>query len=147
MEEKELTKIEEAKAEIKKYIEKIYNTTSLTQEANATEEIIKLMKKLDDDNMVALANDLDVFGKCVLYYKLPIEYKMNVNLTNAARVLESERLVYWKEYKQKLKDLKWNTEEEYNKIIMMACILHTPIDDEKVDAALLKLKEEAEKEA
>lgn len=135
MEDKELEKIEGTKAEIRKYIDKIYNTSSLTQEANATEEIIKLMKKLDDESMVALAESLDVFGKCVLYYKLPIEYKMNVNLTNASRVIESERLAYWKEYKQKLKELKWNVEEEYNKIIMMACILHTPIKEETEEEA------------
>lgn len=129
MEEKELKKNEETKESIKKLIDKIYNTMSINQETQATEDLNAIVKKADKNVLIELADTLDVFGKCVLYYKTPIELRLDINFINATRVEEDKRLEYWKEYKIKLKDKKFNQEEEYNKIIMMACILHVPIED------------------
>ena len=41
MEDRELQKINERKENIKKYIERLYATTSVNAEANTTEELIK----------------------------------------------------------------------------------------------------------
>ena len=129
MDEKE--KIELHKENIKKYIERLYTTTSVNAEANITEELIKEIKKIGIIDLIELANTLDVFGKCVLHYRLPIEYRLDLNFSNATIVNEEDRKAYWKEYKIKLKNMNKGTEEEYDKIILMACTLHVPIKDEE----------------
>lgn len=131
MEDKELQKINERKENIKKYIDRLYNTTSVNAETNTTEELVKEAKKLGMEELANLANELDVFGKCVLHYRLPIDFRLDINFSKATEVIESERKLYWKEYKQKLAEKKLNPEEEYNKIILMACTLHVPIKDEE----------------
>ncbi len=75
-----------------------------------------------------MASELDVFGKCVFHYRLPIDIRLNIEFSKATEVLENERILYWKEYKSKLSDRHLNPEEEYNKIILMACTLHVPIN-------------------
>ena len=132
MEDRELQKINERKENIKKYIDKLYNTTSVNAEANITEELVKTAKKLGIEELSNLAGELDIFGKCVLHYRLPIEFRLDINFSKATEVLESERKLYWNEYKQKLAEKKLNPEEEYNKIILMACTLHVPIKEEEV---------------
>ena len=132
MEDKELQKINERKENIKKYIEKLYNTTSVNAEANITEELVKTAKKLGIEELSNLASELDIFGKCVLHYRLPIEFRLDINFSKATEVLESERKLYWNKYKRKLEEKKLNPEEEYNKIILMACTLHVPIKEEEV---------------
>lgn len=146
MEEKDIEKINKIKEDLKKCIDRIYNTTSLGAETTNVESICALIKKIEKDELIEFTSELDIFGKCVLYYKLPIEYRLMVEFINAARVSEGDRLLYWKDYKVKLKEQKLNPEEEYNKIIMMACILHVPIEDEKIEEAINKLKEEADKQ-
>lgn len=131
MEDRELQKINERKENIKKYIDKLYNTTSVNAEANITEELVKDAKKLGIEELSNLAEELDVFGKCVLHYRLPIDFRLDINFSKATEVIESERKLFWKEYKQKLAEKKLNPEEEYNKIILMACTLHVPIKDEE----------------
>ena len=131
MEDRELQKINERKENIKKYIDKLYNTTSVNAEANITEELVKDAKKLGIVELSNLAEELDVFGKCVLHYRLPIDFRLDINFSKATEVIESERKLFWKEYKQKLAEKKLNPEEEYNKIILMACTLHVPIKDEE----------------
>lgn len=133
MEDKESKKIEETKESIKKLIDKMYNTMSINQETQANEELNSIVKKTDKNVLVELAGTLDTFGKCVLYYKTPIELRLELDFINATKVSEEERLSYWKEYKQKLKAKNFNLEEEYNKIIMMACILHVPIEESCAD--------------
>ena len=133
MEDRELQKINERKENIKKYIERLYATTSVNAEANTTEELIKEAKKLGVEEMTSFASELDIFGKCVLHYRLPIDFRLDINFSKATEVIESERILYWKEYKQKLLERKLNPEEEYNKIILMACTLHVPIKDEVED--------------
>ena len=132
MEDRELQKINERKDNIKKYIDKLYNTTSVNAEANITEELVKTAKKLGVEELSNLAGELDIFGKCVLHYRLPIEFRLDINFSKATEVLESERKLYWNQYKQKLAEKKLNPEEEYNKIILMACTLHVPIKEEEV---------------
>ena len=132
MEDRELQKINEKKDNITKYIDKLYNTTSVNAEANITEELVKTAKKLGIEELSNLAGELDIFGKCVLHYRLPIEFRLDINFSKATEVLESERKLYWNEYKQKLAEKKLNPEEEYNKIILMACTLHVPIREEEV---------------
>lgn len=129
MDDRELKKIEQQKEVLKKLIDKIYNTVSINQETNATEELISIVKKMDKNALIEFASTIDTFGRCVLYYKTPIELRLDVDFINATRVEEEERLNYWKEYKIKLKEKSINPEDEYNKIIMMACILHVPIND------------------
>ena len=131
MEDRELQKINERKENIKKYIDKLYNTTSVNAEANITEELVKDAKKLGIEELSNLAEELDVFGKCVLHYRLPIDFRLDINFSKATEVIESERKLFWKEYKQKLVEKKLNPEEEYNKIILRACTLHVPIKDEE----------------
>ncbi len=131
MEDRELQKINERKENIKKYIDRLYNTTSVNAETNITEELVKEAKKLGIEELANLANELDVFGKCVLHYRLPIDFRLDINFSKATEVIESERKLYWKDYKQKLAEKKLNPEEEYNKIILMACTLHVPIKDEE----------------
>lgn len=129
MDDRELKKLEQQKETLKKLIDKIYNTVSINQETNATEELISIVKKMDKNALIEFASTIDTFGRCVLYYKTPIELRLDVDFINATRVEEEERLNYWKEYKIKLKEKSINPEDEYNKIIMMACILHVPIND------------------
>lgn len=131
MDDKELEKLNKQKEELSKLIEKVYNTVSLTQETTATEDIVSIIKKMDKEGMLEYASNLDVFGKCIFYYKMPIEFRLDVDFINATRVNEEDRLNYWKEYKVKLHDRNLNKEEEYNKIIMMACILHVPIKEKE----------------
>ena len=130
MDDRELKKIEEKKEIIKKYISRLYATTSVTVEGNITDELIKEAKKLGVEELLKMASELDIFGKCVFHYRLPIEMRLNVEFSKATEVIESERLLYWKEYKKKLLEKKMNPEEEYNKIILMACTLHVPINVE-----------------
>ena len=132
MEDRELAKLNERKETIKKLIDRLYNTTSVNAEANTTEELIKEAKKVGVLQLADMASDLDVFGKCVLHYRLPIDMRLDVSFSKATEVIESERKIYWKEYKEKLKSKNLNPEDEYNKIILMACTLHVPIKDEEL---------------
>ena len=131
MEDRELKKIAERKETIKKYIDRLYATTSVNAESNITEELVKEAKKLGVAELTNMASDLDVFGKCVFHYRLPIDFRLDADFSKATEVIESERKLYWKEYKQKLLGKNLNPEEEYNKIILMACTLHVPIKDEE----------------
>ena len=79
MEDRELQKINERKENIKKYIDKLYNTTSVNAEANITVELVKDAKKLGIVELSNLAEELDVFGKCVLHYRLPIDFRLDIN--------------------------------------------------------------------
>ena len=132
MDDRELAKLNARKENIKKLIDRLYATTSVNAEANATEELIKEAKKVGILQLADMASELDVFGKCVLHYRLPIDMRLDINFSKATEVIESERRIYWKEYKEKLKSKHLNPEDEYNKIILMACTLHVPIKDEEV---------------
>ena len=134
MEDRELIRLEARKDNIKKLIDRLYATTSVNAEANATEELVKEAKKIGTEELAKLASELDVFGKCVLHYRLPIDMRLDVNFAKSTEVIESERKLYWKEYKQKLAAKNLNTEEEYNKIILMACTLHVPIKDDETES-------------
>lgn len=131
MEDRELKKIAERKENIKKYIDRLFATTSVNAEGNITEELIKEAKKLGVAELTSMASELDIFGKCVFHYRLPIDFRLDTDFSKATEVIESERKLYWKEYKQKLLERNLNPEEEYNKIILMACTLHVPIKDEE----------------
>lgn len=131
MEDKELQKLNEKKENIKKYISRLYNTTSVTAEANITEDLIKEVKKLGVSDLIDLSSEFDIFGKCVFHYRLPIDIRINIDFSKATEVAEGERIEYWKEYRKKLVGMKLNPEEEYNKIILMACTLHVPINVEE----------------
>lgn len=131
MEDRELQKIAERKENIKKYIDRLFATTSVNAEGNITEELIKEAKKLGVAELTNMASDLDVFGKCVFHYRLPIDFRLDTDFSKATEVIESERKLFWKEYKEKLLAKNLNPEEEYNKIILMACTLHVPIKDEE----------------
>lgn len=130
MSDKEIQKLEEHKENIRKYIARLYATTSVTAEANTTDELIKEVKKVSIEDLIDLSKEFDIFGKCVFHYRLPIDLRLDIGFSKATEVPENERKVYWREYKSKLKDLRLNGEEEYNKIILMACTLHVPINDE-----------------
>ena len=131
MEDREIAKLNVRKENIKKLIDRLYATTSVNAEANTTEELIKEAKKLGVEELINMSDSLDVFGKCVFHYRLPIDMRLNIGFSKATEVIESERKLYWKEFKEKLKDKKLNPEDEYNKIILMACTLHVPIKDEE----------------
>ena len=131
MEDRELRKIAERKETIKKYIDRLFATTSVNSESNITEELIKEAKKLGVAELTNMAADLDIFGKCVFHYRLPIDFRLDADFSKATEVIESERKLYWKEYKEKLLAKNLNPEEEYNKIILMACTLHVPIKDDE----------------
>lgn len=131
MEDRELQKIADRKENIKKYIDRLYATTSVNAEGNITEELIKEAKKLGVEELTNMAADLDIFGKCVFHYRLPIDFRLDTEFSKATEVIESERKLYWKEYKQKLLEKHLNPEEEYNKIILMACTLHVTIKEEE----------------
>ena len=131
MEDREIAKLNVRKENIKKLIDRLYATTSVNAEANTTEELIKEAKKLGVEELINMSDSLDVFGKCVFHYRLPIDMRLNISFSKATEVIESERKLYWKEFKEKLKDKKLNPEDEYNKIILMACTLHVPIKDEE----------------
>lgn len=131
MEDREIAKLNVRKENIKKLIDRLYATTSVNAEANTTEELIKEAKKLGVEELINMSESLDVFGKCVFHYRLPIDMRLNISFSKATEVIESERKLYWKEFKEKLKDKKLNPEDEYNKIILMACTLHVPIKDEE----------------
>lgn len=144
MDDRELEKLNERKELAKKYIDRLYATTSVSAEANITEELIKVVKKIGVEELTKMALELDVFGKCVFHYRLPIEYRLNFDFSKATEVIESERKLYWSEYKKKLADKKLNPEEEYNKIILMACTLHVPINEEQVDETMEETQEKTE---
>ena len=131
MEDREIAKLNVRKENIKKLIDRLYATTSVNAEANTTEELIKEAKKLGVEELINMSDSLDVFGKCVFHYRLPIDMRLNISFSKATEVIESERKLYWKEFKEKLKDKKLNPEDKYNKIILMACTLHVPIKDEE----------------
>ncbi len=133
MEDREIAKLNARKDNIKKLIDRLYATTSVNAEANTTEELIKEAKKIGIEELINMSDSLDVFGKCVFHYRLPIDMRLNTNFSKATEVIESERKQYWKEYKEKLKDKKLNPEDEYNKIILMACTLHVPIKEDEVN--------------
>ena len=136
MEDKELQKLNEKKENIKKYISRLYNTTSVTAESNITEDLIKEVKKVSIEDLISLSTELDVFGKCVFHYRFPIDIRINIDYSKATEVVESERIEYRKKYRKKLNEMKLNPEEEYNKIILMACTLHVPInveEDKEID--------------
>lgn len=128
MEDRELKKLNEHKDNIRKYINRLYNTTSVNAESSITEDLSKEAKKIDIEELINLASEFDVFGKCVFHYRLPIDIRINIDFSKATEVTENERLSYWKEYREKLKKQNLNSEEEYNKIILMACTLHVPIN-------------------
>ena len=132
MDDRELAKLNIRKENIKKLIDRLYATTSINAETNTTEELIKEAKKVGILQLADLASELDVFGKCVLHYRLPIDMRLDIAFSKATEVIESERKIYWKEYKEKLKSKHLNPEDEYNKIILMACTLHVPIKDEEL---------------
>ena len=136
-EERELTRLNAIKENIKKLIDRLYNTASVNAEANATEELIKEAKKVGIEELINMSSDLDVFGKCVFHYRLPIDMRLDIGFSKATEVLESERKIYWKDYKAKLKSKNLNPEDEYNKIILMACSLHVPIKDDPVKTEVL----------
>ena len=135
MEDRELQKLNERKENIKKYIDRLFATTSVNAEANITEELIKEAKKLGVEELTKLAPELDIFGKCVFHYRLPIDFRLDMDFSKATEVTLSERTLFWKEYKIKLAERNLNPEEEYNKIILMACTLHVPIKDEPKEEA------------
>lgn len=132
-EDREQIRLNARKENIKKLIDRLYATTSVNAEANATEELIKEAKKVGIEELINMSNDLDVFGKCVFHYRLPIDMRLDIGFSKATEVLESERKLYFKEYKDKLKSRNLNPEDEYNKIILMACTLHVPIKDEPIE--------------
>ena len=133
MEDREIAKLNARKDNIKKLIDRLYATTSVNAEANTTEELIKEAKKIGIEELINMSDSLDVFGKCVFHYRLPIDMRLNINFSKATEVIESERKQYWKECKEKLKDKKLNPEDEYNKIILMACTLHVPIKEDEAN--------------
>lgn len=141
MDDRELKKLNEKKENIKKYISRLYGTTSVTAESSITEDLIKEAKKVGVAELANLALELDVFGKCVLHYRMPIDMRLNVEFAKATEVSEGDRLLYWKDYKKILEGKKLNPEEEYNKIILMACTLHVPIKDAEEVAEVEEVKE------
>lgn len=114
---------------IVKIIDKLRLTSSVNSEANLTENLVDEIKKIDINRLVEFSKELDVFGKSVLYYRLPIEYRLNKNLSDATRVLEEERASYYNDFKNELINMKLNPEDEYNKKILMACTLHVPLGE------------------
>lgn len=114
---------------IVKIIDKLRLTSSVNSEANLTDNLVNEIKKIDINRLVEFSKKLDVFGKSVMYYRLPIEYRLNKNLSDATRVLEDERLSYYNEFKNELSNMKLNSEDEYNKKILMACTLHVPLGE------------------
>ena len=140
MEDRELQKLNERKENIKKYISRLYSTSSVTAEKSITEDLIKEVRKVDVAELVNFSSELDIFGKCVFHYRLPIDIRINIDFSKATGVPEDERIQYWKDYRKKLKEMKLNPEEEYNKIILMACTLHVPInveEDKEIDGETL----------
>ena len=136
MEDKELQKLNERKENIKRCINRLYSTTSVTAESSITEDLIKEVKKVSIEELINLSKELDVFGKCVFHYRFPIDIRINIDFSKATGVPEDERIQYWKDYRKKLKGMRLNPEEEYNKIILMACTLHVPIkveEDKEID--------------
>lgn len=131
MEDRELRKIEGYKENIRKYLSRLFNTSSVTAEASITEDMIKIVKKLNIEELIEFSSELDTFGKCVFHYRLPIDIRININFSKATEVPIEERLEFWRDYKEKLKTQKLNPEEEYNKLILMACTLHVPLNDKK----------------
>ena len=131
MEDRELRKIEGYKENIRKYLSRLFNTSSVTAEASITEDMIKIVKKLSIEELIEFSSELDTFGKCVFHYRLPIDIRININFSKATEVPIEERLEFWRDYKEKLKTQKVNPEEEYNKLILMACTLHVPLNDKK----------------
>ena len=128
MEDRELVKLNMHKDHIRKYISRLYGTTSVTAEASITEDLNKEVKKVSIEDLIELSKEFDCFGRCVFHYRLPIDIRINIDFSKATTVPEEERLSYWKEYKEKLFGQHLNPEEEYNKIILMACTLHVPIN-------------------
>ena len=133
MDEKELLKIKYRIENIKKYINKIYTTNSINVETSALNDFIKEAEKVPIEFLVDLSKELDIFGKCVLHYKLPIEQRTNKELFQATLVSEDDRIKFFSEFKEKLKTQHLGPEEEYNKIILMVCMLHVPLDTEMSD--------------
>lgn len=129
----DLERLEIQKGNLRKLLDKLYGTSSVTAEANYTEDLIKLVKQMDRQGLIEYAKTLDIFSKCVLHYRLPIDFRLDVGLVKATEVSIEDRLAYWKDYKTKLKEMKKGPEEEYDKIILMACTLHVPIEDENVE--------------
>ena len=119
---------------IKKNIDRLYNTASITQEATYTQDLIREAEKVSISDLCTLAGTLNVFGKCVLHYRLPIEMRINKELSEATAVPDEEREKFWEEYKVKLASLGKGPEEEYDKKILMACTLHVPLE-KKVEPA------------
>ena len=62
MVDKDLEKINENKLIIKKYIDRLYSTTSVNAEGNITEELVAIAKKLGVNELSNLASELGVFG-------------------------------------------------------------------------------------
>lgn len=112
-----------------KIIDKLRMTSSVNSESNLTENLINEIKKIDISDLIKLSKRLDVFGKAVLYYRLPIDYRLNKELSDATRVIEEERVSYYNEFKNELKSMNLNPEDEYNKKILMACTLHVPLGE------------------
>lgn len=112
---------------INKIIDKLRMTSSINSEMNLTENLINEIRKIDISKLIEFAKEFDVFGKAVIYYRLPIEYRLNKVLSDATRVSEEERIHYFDEFKEKIVNMNMNPEDEYNKKILMACTLHVPL--------------------
>lgn len=130
MEEKDLEKRNRHREDIKKYIDRLFATTSVTAEESITKSLIEDIKRVDRDLLIEIAKESDVFGKCVIHYRLPIEYRLDIDLYKASEVSELDRKSYWADYKIKLDSENLNPEEYYNKKILMACTLHVPLKEE-----------------
>ena len=55
MEDKDLIRLEAKKENIKKYIDRLYATTSVNAESNTTEELVKEAKKVGVDELTKMA--------------------------------------------------------------------------------------------
>lgn len=130
MDEKELEKRNRIKENIKKHIDRLFSTTSVTAEESITKSLIEEVVKAERDLLIEIAKESDVFGKCVLHYRLPIDFRLDIDLSKASEVSELDRKTYWADYKIKLDSENLNPEELYNKKILMACTLHVPLKEE-----------------
>ena len=129
MEDVELLKIKNKIENIKKLINKLYTTTSVKVESTTLNELIKETESIPLEYLINLSNELDIFGKCVFHYKLPLEVRTIKEFFMATNTIEEDRIKYFEEYKLKLKDQHLGIEEEYNKIILMVCMLHIPYNN------------------
>lgn len=131
MEEFELSRIKNKIENIKKFINKLYLTTSVKVESTTLNELIKETDNLPYEYLIELSKELDIFGKSVLHYKLPLEIRTIKELYDETLTTEEDRINYFNDYKLKLKSQHLGIEEEYNKLLLMACMLHVPLNNNK----------------